>query len=136
MKKAIPSLLLALPFLLAAGAFGQQQAFKIDPQASQVLFTLRDVLHTVKGTFHVQSGTVDFDRSAPKISGSVVVATGSGKSGNDTRDNKMKKEILDAPHLAEVSFSSPQLPGDPRAHGATPQSRLWGPSLFMARRTN
>ena len=104
MKKAIPSFLLALPLLLASGAFGQQQTFKIDPQASQVGFTLGDVLHTVKGTFHVQSGTVDFDRSAPKISGSVVVAAGSGKSGNDTRDKKMTKEILDAPHFAEASF--------------------------------
>ena len=105
MKKAIPSFLLALPLFLASGASGQQQTFKIDPHASQVAFTLGDVLHTVKGTFHVQSGTVDFDRSAPKISGSVVVATGSGKSGNDTRDNKMTKEILDAPHFAEVSFA-------------------------------
>ena len=104
MKKAIPSFLLALPLFVASGAFGQQQTFKIDPQASQVAFSLGDILHTVKGTFHVQSGTVDFDRSAPRISGSVVVAAGSGKSGNDTRDKKMTKEILDAPRFAEVSF--------------------------------
>jgi polyisoprenoid-binding protein YceI len=104
MKKAIPSFLVALPLFLTSGAFGQQQTFKIDPQASQVAFSLGDILHTVKGTFHVQSGIVDFDRSAPKISGSVVVAAGSGKSGNDTRDKKMTKEILDAPRFAEVSF--------------------------------
>ncbi len=34
-------------------------------------------LHTthevVNGTFHVQSGSIEFDRSATKISGSVVV---------------------------------------------------------------
>lgn len=104
MKKFTSSFLLALPLFLASGAFAQQQTFKIDPQASQVAFTLADVLHTVKGLFHVQSGTVDFDRSAPKISGSVVVAAGSGKSGNDTRDKRMTNDILDAPHFADVSF--------------------------------
>jgi hypothetical protein len=40
----------------------------------------------VNGTFHVQSGSVEFDRSATKISGTVVVAAGSGKTGNDSRD--------------------------------------------------
>jgi polyisoprenoid-binding protein YceI len=104
MKKFTSSFLLALPLFLASGAFAQQQTFKIDPQASQVAFTLADVLHTVKGLFHVQSGTVDFDRSAPKISGSVVVAAGSGKSGNDTRDKRMTNDILDAPHFTDVSF--------------------------------
>jgi polyisoprenoid-binding protein YceI len=38
------------------------------------------------------------------MSGSVVVAAGSGKTGNDSRDKKMTNEVLDSPHFADVSF--------------------------------
>jgi polyisoprenoid-binding protein YceI len=101
----LPTLyLLILPFLVAPSALGQHQTFTIDSQSSTVAFSLGDVLHSVHGVFHVQSGAVDFDPAAPQISGSVVVAADSGHSGNDTRDRKMAKDILDAPHFAEVSF--------------------------------
>ncbi len=97
------SFLMALPLLLAPRVFAQQRTFTIDTGASAVNFSLGDVLHSVHGTFHIQSASVGFD-AAPKIGGSIVVAAGSGKSGNDTRDGKMSKDILDAPHFAEVSF--------------------------------
>ena len=104
MKLHTHSFVLALPLLLATRAIAQQQSFKIDPQSSEVAFTLGDVLHTVHGIFHVQSGAVDFDPAASKISGSVVVAAGSGNSGNETRDKRMSKDILDVSHFAEISF--------------------------------
>jgi polyisoprenoid-binding protein YceI len=97
-------LLLAPLLLLAPTSSAQHRVFNIDPEPSAVRFSLGDVLHSVHGTFHILKGTVDFDSSGGKISGSVVVAAGSGKSGNDTRDRKMSAEILDAPHFAEVSF--------------------------------
>ena len=56
------------------------------------------------GTFHVQSGSIDYDRSAQAISGSVVVAAGSGNSGDQGRDKKMNSDVLDVAHYAEVSF--------------------------------
>jgi polyisoprenoid-binding protein YceI len=34
-----------------------------------------------------------------------VVAAGSGKTGNDSRDHKMTTEVLDAAHVSEVSFA-------------------------------
>ena len=86
-------------------ALAQQQAFTVDPQASQVAFSLGDVLHSVHGTFHVQSGAVEFNRTVPKISGNIVVAAGSGDSGNANRDRKMSTDILDAPQFAVASFA-------------------------------
>jgi polyisoprenoid-binding protein YceI len=53
----------------------------------------------------VQSGSIDFDRSAPKISGDIVVAAGSCKTGNDTRDMKMNKDILKVNQYTTVSFA-------------------------------
>ncbi len=105
MNKTRLLFLLTLPLVLASNALAQVQAFSVDTQSSEVAFSLGDVLHSVHGTFHVQRGTIAFDHSASTISGSVLVAAGSGKSGNDTRDHKMSTDILDAPHFAETSFA-------------------------------
>jgi polyisoprenoid-binding protein YceI len=102
--KTIPRTLLALlPLVLASTLFAQHQTFHINPDSSQVSFTLASH-DTVSGTFHVERGSIDFDRSAPSLSGLVVVATGSGKTGNDSRDKKMTNEVLDAAHFADVFF--------------------------------
>ncbi len=116
--KIIPSsLVLALPLFLAPNAFAQHQTLRVDPASSAVAFTLGDVLHSVHGTFHVQSGSVDFDSGAPKISGSVVIAAGSGMSGSETRDHKMNNAVLDPRHFAAVSFSPHSYEGTIAATG-------------------
>jgi polyisoprenoid-binding protein YceI len=105
MKMIAHSHFLAITLLFAPAAFAQHQIFTVNPDASQVSFALAGSGHHVNGTFHVQSGSVDFDRSGPKISGSVVVAAGSGNSGDDGRDRKMNSDVLDAAHFAEVTFA-------------------------------
>lgn len=92
-------------FLAAGCAFAQSQSFTVDTKASEVAFTLGDVLHQVHGVFQIQSGAIEFDPGTAKISGSIVVVAGSGNSGGATRDKRMSKDILDAPHFAEVSFA-------------------------------
>jgi polyisoprenoid-binding protein YceI len=95
---------LALAVILAPAALAQHQTFAVDPDASEVKMTLKTTHELVNGAFHIQSGSVEFDRSAPKMSGSVVVLAGSGKTGNGSRDKKMNKEILQAEQHATVSF--------------------------------
>jgi polyisoprenoid-binding protein YceI len=96
--------LFALAAVLAPPALAQHQTFAVDPDASQVKMTLNTTHEVVNGTFHVRSGSIEFDRSAQKISGSVAVLAGSGKTGNDSRDNKMNKDILKVEQFATVSF--------------------------------
>jgi polyisoprenoid-binding protein YceI len=105
MKMIAHSHFLAITLLFAPAAFAQHQIFTVNPDASQVSFALAGSGHHVNGTFHVQSGSVDFDRSGPKISGSVVVAAGSGNSGDNGRDRKMNSDVLDSAHFAEVTFA-------------------------------
>jgi polyisoprenoid-binding protein YceI len=105
MKTIAQSLFLALPLVLAPVAFAQHQTFTVNPDASQVTFSLRGNGHAVSGTFHAQSGMIDFDRSAQSISGFVVVAAGSGNSGDQGRDKKMNTDVLEVAHFAEVSFA-------------------------------
>jgi polyisoprenoid-binding protein YceI len=104
MKIFVRPLLVALLRFFASSALAQHQTFAISPESSNVNFTLSGSDHSTHGTFHVQSGSVDLDRTAVQMSGSVIVAAGSGKTGNDSRDKKMTNDVLNAPHFAEVSF--------------------------------
>jgi polyisoprenoid-binding protein YceI len=96
--------LLALAVILAPAALAQHQTFVVNPDASEVKMTLKTTHELVNGAFHIQSGSIEFDRSNPKMSGSVAVLAGSGKTGNDSRDKKMNKEILKVEQNAIVSF--------------------------------
>jgi polyisoprenoid-binding protein YceI len=95
---------LALAAVLVPAALAQHQIFVVNPDASEVKMTLKTTHELVSGTFHVQSGSIEFDRSSSKMQGSVVVFAGSGKTGNDSRDKKMNKDILKVEQYATVSF--------------------------------
>jgi polyisoprenoid-binding protein YceI len=94
----------ALAFIVAPAALAQHQTFAISPDASEVKMTLKTTHELVKGTFHIQSGSINFDRTTSLISGIVIVAAGSGKTGNDSRDKKMNKDILKVDQYTTVSF--------------------------------
>jgi polyisoprenoid-binding protein YceI len=81
-----------------------QQTFSVDPQTSSIAFALSGTGHEVHGTFHVSSGTVQFDRNVHKISGSIVVSAASGDSGDKSRDNNMHNKVLDVEHYADITF--------------------------------
>jgi polyisoprenoid-binding protein YceI len=95
---------LALAAILAPAALAQHQTFVVNPDASEVKITLKTTHELVNGTFHVQSGSIEFDPSTPTMSGSVVVLAGSGKTGNGSRDKKMNKDILKVDQYTTVSF--------------------------------
>jgi polyisoprenoid-binding protein YceI len=107
----------ALAVMLHSSAAAQQQTFTINPDASEVKMTLNTTHEVVHGAFHIQSGSIEFDRSAPKISGSVVVLAGSGKTGNDSRDKKMGKDILNVQQHNTVSFTPKTYTGKIAASG-------------------
>jgi hypothetical protein len=97
---------LLLPSVLRA-----QQHLLIDPTRSEVHFTLGDVLHTVHGTFRIQNGEIAFDRATGQASGSIVVDTLSGQSGNSTRDHRMTIEELKADSYRSVTFAPARFTG-------------------------
>ena len=101
---AVFALTVILTGLLAPAASAQHQSFVVNPEASEVRITLKTTHELVSGTFHVQSGSIEFDRATAKLSGSVVVLASSGKTGNDSRDKRMNKEILEVEQYATVSF--------------------------------
>jgi polyisoprenoid-binding protein YceI len=96
---------LVLVVILGPAAVAQHQTFAVNPDASEVKMTLNTTHEVVHGMFHIQSGSIEFDRSNAKMSGSVVVLAGSGKTGNGSRDKRMNKDILMVDQYTTVSFA-------------------------------
>jgi hypothetical protein len=95
----------ALALIFSPAALAQHQTFAVNPDASEVKMKLNTTHEVVNGTFHIQSGSISFDRTASHISGIVIVAAGSGKTGNDSRNKKMNKDILKVDQFTTVSFA-------------------------------
>jgi YceI-like domain len=107
----------ALALIFAPAILAQHQTFAVNPDASEVKIKLNTTHEVVNGTFRVQSGSINFDRTASNISGTVIVAAGSGKTGNDSRDKKMNKGILKVDQFATVSFAPKTYNGTIAASG-------------------
>ena len=101
--KAFAALLFALILAPAAGA--QHQTFVVHPEESEVRMKLNTTHEVVNGTFHIQSGSIGFDRSDPKMAGLVIVLPDSGKTGNNSRDKKMHQDILKVDQFATITFA-------------------------------
>ena len=96
---------LALAVVLAPATLAQQQTFVATPNASEVKITLKTTHELVTGTFHIQSGSIEFNHGNPKMSGLVTVLSASGKTGNDSRDKRMNKVILKVDQYTTISFA-------------------------------
>lgn len=107
-------LVLALVVVLSPTVFALHQTFPVNPDTSEVKMTLNTIREVVHGICHIQSGSIEFDRSTAKMSDSVVVLAGSGKTGNYSRDKKMNKDILKVDQYTTVSFAPKPTPGQTR----------------------
>ena len=111
------SVVVALPVLIALPQRAPPQAsagaliFTVDPTRSAVHWTLGSTLHPVHGIFALKSGNLQFDPSTGTASGEFVVDATSGKSGNDGRDRKMQKEVLESPRFGEIIFRPDSIAG-------------------------
>ena len=86
-------------------------ALTLDAAQSKVHWTLGSTLHTVHGTFAVKSGAIQLDPATGKASGEIVVDATSGQSGNDGRDKKMHKEIIESGKYKEIVFRPDRVDG-------------------------
>jgi polyisoprenoid-binding protein YceI len=114
-------LLVAAPLtLVALSALPQHAAPKtptaeivlgIDPAQSKVHWTLGTTLHTVHGKFAFKHGTFNLDPASGKASGEIAVYATSGDSGNDGRDKKMHKDVLESGEYPDIIFRPDRVEG-------------------------
>lgn len=99
--------MLLMPSMVAA----QQITVNLDPAQTKIQWTLGATMHTVHGTFKLKSGSVTFDPQSGAASGEIIVDATSGESGNNSRDKKMHKEVLESQRYSEIVFSPTQVTG-------------------------
>src|SRR3984893_729652 len=97
--------------VLAPSGRAQEVAVQLDPVQTKIEFTLGSTLHTVEGTFKLKGGAIRLDPSTGKMSGSIIVDATSGQSGNEGRDRKMHREILESGKYPEIVFTPNQVKG-------------------------
>lgn len=96
--------------LFSCGLAMAQTHFRIDPDKSQVQFSLGGA-HEVDGQFHVSPGDIRFDQKTGEMQGTVLVEAGSGSSDNKSRDKKMTKDELKAEMFPTITFAPRQFTG-------------------------
>jgi polyisoprenoid-binding protein YceI len=90
---------------VAAGGRGANALeIHLNPARTTIHWTLKDVLHTVHGTFKLQRGVMRFDMNTGRAEGLVEVDARSGESGNSARDAHMHKLILESSKYPIIRF--------------------------------
>jgi polyisoprenoid-binding protein YceI len=84
---------------------------ELDAAKTRVEFTLGATLHTVHGTLKLEQGRIEIDPATGQCSGRVVVDALSAGTGNDGRDNKMHREILESQKYPEITFTPTRVEG-------------------------
>jgi polyisoprenoid-binding protein YceI len=95
-----------------------QVTLNLDPAQSKLQWTLGSTLHTVHGTFALKRGVVKFDPASGNASGEFIADATSGESGNEGRDKKMHREILESARYTEVIFRPTRIEGKVLAQGS------------------
>jgi polyisoprenoid-binding protein YceI len=87
----------------AVPATGELQ-LQLDPARSGAEIFLTGNFHTVEGLFALKHGALLYDPATGKISGEIVFDATSGKTGNDGRDKKMNKDVIESARFPEIAF--------------------------------
>jgi polyisoprenoid-binding protein YceI len=102
---------IALLSFASVASAAQSLAFTLDAQRTTISFTLGDVLHTVKGTFHLKQGSLLLDPAPGKLTGEIIVDSKSGDSGSGMRDRKMHREVLESDRYPDITFRPDRIEG-------------------------
>jgi polyisoprenoid-binding protein YceI len=77
---------------------------QLDPARSAAGITLTGNFHTVEGSFALKHGAIRYDAT-------------SGKTGNDGRDSKMHKSVIESARFPEIAFRPDRAQGTLAASG-------------------
>jgi polyisoprenoid-binding protein YceI len=110
-RATLAIVLLSFWLALATRSNAQQLVLHCDPSQTVANFTLGASLHTVHGGFNVKRCDIHFDPSSASISGEVAFDATTGQTGNDGRDRKMHKDVLESERYPEIRFRPDRVDG-------------------------
>ena len=107
------SAVFALGLLLAvfAPARAQEMIFHCDTAHTKATFNLSATMHTVHGIFLARRCELHFDPASGRLSGEIVFDASTGNTGNDGRDAKMHKDVLESRRFPDLSFRPDHVEG-------------------------
>ena len=111
--------LLCLLLALAPPGAVRAWTFAVDPARSTGRFSFGATLHTVDGTFAVESGTLRLDPMTREASGTVVMDLTTASTGNARRDQKMHEKILETGRHPKAVFTLERVEGNFNPAGAS-----------------
>lgn len=98
-----------------AGAGGSSSAapheLVLDPDASELTFTLDSTLHRVHGSLALTGGRVTFDLETREARGTIVVDATAADTGHRRRDEKMHAKVLESRRFPEIVFRAEAIEG-------------------------
>ena len=101
--------------LLAARPLPAQQLapfqVTLTPAETAIHWTLNTTLHTVHGTFKLESGSFRVDPATGDASGLIVIDAASGESGDSARDRRMHEAILESGSFPEIKYRPAHVSG-------------------------
>lgn len=92
-------------------AIAQTITLQFDPAQTSAHFALSATLHTVHGEFTFKRGEISFDPATGKITGEIVFDATTGQSGNQSRDRKMHKDVIESDRYPEITFQPDRVNG-------------------------
>jgi polyisoprenoid-binding protein YceI len=99
-------------FFLSVVALAQERlTLQCDPAQTRANVILSATLHTVHGSFRSRQCELHFDPATGAISGEIVFDATSGNTGNEGRDKKMHKDVLESSRYPEIGFRPDRVEG-------------------------
>jgi polyisoprenoid-binding protein YceI len=116
-RKRTTLVIAVFSFWLALAGHSNAQPLVLHCDRAQTVanFTLGASMHTVHGGFNVKRCDIHFDQSSTSISGEVVFDATTGQTGNDGRDRKMHKDVLESARYPEIKFRPDRVNGNVKA---------------------
>jgi polyisoprenoid-binding protein YceI len=96
---------------LATKARAQHAIFHLDPAQTQIRWKLKENLRVVHGTFALNGGVLALNSATGSAQGEILVDTDTLQSGDQTRDARLKKEVLETGTYPQAFFHPTKVSG-------------------------
>ncbi len=100
-------------------ALGAERVLNLEPDSTEVTFTLEATGHDVAGTLYLRTGRIRFDAETGVAAGEVSIDARRADTGHKKRDKTMHKKVLDSEHHPLIVFKPQRFEGEIAAEGAS-----------------
>lgn len=96
----------------ATSPAGAQHDIVLDPQATEVIFSLQATGHVVRGDLQLQSGELRLESDSGILVGEIILESSSAQTGNQRRDKAMHRKVLESELYPLIVFRPQRFEGE------------------------